>query len=113
MEEREGVKEAMEERKEEDGRKVEEQEEEEEGECDCEERDRREEEKDEDDVDGLQARDTRETSPSGGCCCVTSELYFVLGSLMAYSSYEEKHIYETSQASVHESQGVCFPRPRL
>ena len=66
MEEREGVKEAMEERKEEDGRKVEE----EEGECDCEERDRREEEKDEDDVEGRQARDTRETSPSGGCCCV-------------------------------------------
>ena len=65
MEEREGVKEAMEERKEEDGRKVEE-----EGECDCEERDRREEEKDEDVVEGRQARDTRETSPSGGCCCV-------------------------------------------
>ena len=65
MEEREGVKEAMEERKEEDGRKVEE-----EGECECEERDRREEEKDEDDVEGRQARDTRETSPSGGCCCV-------------------------------------------
>ena len=64
MEEREGVKEAMEERKEEDGRKVEE------GECDCEGRDRREEEKDEDDVEGRQARDTRETRPSGGCCCV-------------------------------------------
>lgn len=83
LEGREGVKEAMEERKEGDGRNVEEEEDREEEEEEVggrnEEEGRedeedevggRDDEEDEEEVEGLQTRDTRETRPSGGFCDV-------------------------------------------
>ena len=74
LEGREGVKEAMEERKEGDGRNVEEEEDREEEEDEDvggrNEEEGREDEEEEEEVEGLQTRDTRETRPSGGFCDV-------------------------------------------